>query len=308
MQTVRKWAGTWIRWTGQYLVAPLVIAFGRRPEGEEMPATVHMLVSSKTWRMGLLALLSFEYFTGRRWKLVIHEDGTVSESARKSIEAKLPGCRFVSRRESDEVVSAHLARHPACLRNRGKHNLFLKFFDVGPYLTDERFIVLDSDLFFFQRPQRILDWAEQKESACYYNQDTKEVYALPRDQIREATGVDLWERFNSGLVLMMKEAVSLDRSELLLERCESIAHHPQFFEQTLYALNASAFGAGGPLPPEYEISWTLLRRPGSICRHYVGPFKFDNLYMEGPITLFLHMTLPSLFHRKQGGKPSMPKI
>lgn len=57
------------RSAGEKIVAPLVVNLSRRPQGEEIPVSVHMLVSSKTWRMGLLAVLSLENFSGRPWRL-----------------------------------------------------------------------------------------------------------------------------------------------------------------------------------------------------------------------------------------------
>ncbi len=48
-------------------------------------------------------------------------------------------------------------------------------------------------------------------------------------------------------------------------------------------------GLGGALPSTYEISWGLFRKPHSICRHYVGAFKHDLLYIEGVTTLFWKM-------------------
>jgi hypothetical protein len=98
--------------------------------------------------------------------------------------------------------------------------------------------------------------------------------------IGEALGIDLWPRFNSGLVLLPREAVDLPLAEKLVTAFRTTAHHPQFFEQTLYGLMASAWGLGGALPPAYEISWGYLRQRGAVCRHYVGDFKYDLLYIE----------------------------
>jgi hypothetical protein len=291
---VRKSVRSLLRSVGRVMIAPVVVAAARRPDGDELPVSVHLLVSSKTWKMGLLAALSLEHFSGRRWKIFIHEDGSVDAKARSQIKAKVPGVRFVSRKEADEVTEKLLAAYPACRRNRGRHNLFLKFFDPIAFAPGHKYLILDADLFFYRRPDLLLDWAEGDERACYYNRDYKEVYALPREDIERVTGVRLWECFNSGLVCICRDAINLDLGERLLTVFESEAPHPQFFEQTLYALCASAFNRGGPLPPEYEITWNTFRRPDSICRHYVGPAKFDHLYFEGPATLFWLMTLPKL--------------
>ena len=93
---------------------------------------------------------------------------------------------------------------------------------------------------------------------------------------------------------MPRRAISLDLAGKLLSAFETTAHHPQFFEQTLYALMASDWNRGGALPLSYEISWGFFRKKGSVSRHYLGAFKHDILYLEGPITLFWKMTLPSL--------------
>ena len=292
--TIRKSIRSLLRFLGRVVIAPIVVAAARRPAGEELPVSVHLLVSSKTWRMGLLSVFSLEYFSGRRWKIFLHEDGTVDAKARSRIEAKIPGVRFVSRKEADEATEKLLAPYPACQRNRSRHNLFLKFFDPIAFAPGDKYLILDSDLFFYRRPDLLLDWALGDEKACYYNKDVKEVYALPRDDIERVMGVRLWESFNSGLLCICREAISLELAEKLLEAFEGKAPHPQFFEQTLYALCASAHDLGGPLPPEYEITWNIFRRSDSICRHYVGPAKFDHLYFEGPATLFWLMTLPKL--------------
>ena len=279
---------------GRDLAAPGVFALARRPSGAEAPISVHMLVSSRTWHAGVLAAVSFEFFTGRRWQFIIHDDGSVDERARGQIERLLPGVRFVARAEAERRAAEFLSAHPKCLANRSRHNLFLKFFDAVAFAPHERFIVLDSDVLFFDRPQEILDWADSGRGECWFNEDTKETYCISRDQIEAALGIPLWSRVNSGLCLMHKPAVSLDLSERLLASFEGNAWHPQFFEQTLFALNASAFNQGGMLPRKYDINWGYLRCKGSVCRHYVGAFKHDLLYIEGAPTLLMKMAWPAL--------------
>jgi hypothetical protein len=58
---------------------PLVLAFGHRVSAEEVPVSVHLLVSSKTWRMGILAAWRLEYFSGKRWRLYFHENASLYE-------------------------------------------------------------------------------------------------------------------------------------------------------------------------------------------------------------------------------------
>jgi hypothetical protein len=271
---------------GKHVAADAATALHRRPARSMDEPTVHMLVSSRTWHAGLLAAVAWEHHTGRRWRFFIHEDGTVDEVARKRIRAVLSDVRLVPRAEADEKLHAVLSDHPHCLAQRSKHNLFLKFSDFAAFAPGKRFIVLDSDVIFFRPPTEILEWADGESDTYHYNEDTKEKFCIPRAYLEEALGVTMWPRFNSGLVLAPKAAIDWDLAEKLLSVFEQTAHHPQFFEQTLYALMGSAWGRGGALPRSYEISWGYFRHRGAVCRHYVGAFKHDLLYIEGaPLTL-----------------------
>ncbi|MFZ4115980.1 MAG: hypothetical protein ACOYK6_04545 [Chthoniobacterales bacterium] len=281
-----------------HALGTLVASLSRRPDLEKLnnpDISVHLLVSSKTWHAGLLAAISFEFFTGRRWNLFIHEDGSVDEKARHRMERVLPGVRFIARKEAEERVQEALIDYPVCWKHRAKHNLFLKFFDVPVFAPSTRFIFLDSDVLFFKKPEEILAWADSDNEEFFYNEDTKEKYCIPRQEIQKEFPIELWPRFNSGLMLVPKKAFSLasglQLAEQFLATFEATAHHPQFFEQTLYALIASAWNRGGPLPRTYEISWGFFRDKKSIARHYVGAFKHDILYLEGPLTLFWKMFL-----------------
>lgn len=272
-------------------LSSVALGLHRRPSRTVEDLTVHTLVSSRTWHAGLLAAISFEQQTGRRWKFFIHEDGSVTEEARSKIKKLLPDVRLISRDESDTKMREVLCLYPACLEQRGQYNLFLKFSDFAAFAPGNRFIVLDSDVIFYRRPVEILDWVDSGTDMCLYNEDTKEKYCIPRVHIKEDLGIDMWPRFNSGLVLLPRLAVDFALAEKLVTTFRTTAHHPQFFEQTLYGLMASAWGRGGALPPPYEISWGYFHHRGAVCRHYVGDFKHDLLYIEAGPTLLASVLL-----------------
>ena len=143
-----------------YSLGTLITTSWKRPERmKHEDLSVHMLLSSRTWHAGLLSLISFEFFTERRWNLFIHDDGSVDAQARHRIESVLPGVRFVPRSEAEVRVREALIDYPLCWKHRSNHNLFLKFFDVPLFAPNNRFIFLDSDVLFFQQP---------KESCCSF--------------------------------------------------------------------------------------------------------------------------------------------
>ncbi len=286
LTAVRQAARRACAFVGKHFCAPWAVRLHRRPSDYIDDVSVHMLVSSRTWDAGLLSAVSLESSSGRSWQFFFHDDGTLDERVVERILQRLPDARVVRRADADERARNFLAGHPKCLEHRAKHNLFLKFFDFAAWASGDRFIVLDSDVIFFRRPPEIMDWVESGSQDYRYNEDTKEKFCIPRDYLERGLGIAMWPRFNSGLVLVPKQAMNLDLAEGLLAKFEETAHHPQFFEQTLYGLMGSVWGRGGALPRSYEISWGYFHRRGAVCRHYVGAFKHDLLFIEGaPVML-----------------------
>jgi lysophospholipase L1-like esterase len=292
MKKLRALCRRILAWVGRGL-GSLTIFFWSRPKRCEFPVPVHMLVSAVSWHCGLLAAISLEYHSQKNWRFVIHDDGTVTKSQRRIILKALSGSRFISREEAEDKMAKELQAYPHCREHRSKHNFFLKFFDSLAFVEHPKFFLLDSDVLFFKRPEEIIKWVEADSAEVFYNKDSQEKYSSPRSEIEAVYKVNLFEKFNSGLVLMQTEAMKLDLAESFLGVFEKTAHHPQFFEQTLYCLMSSVWGRGGGLPQNYEISWGYLRQRKSVCRHYVGAFKHDLLYIEGATSLFLKL-LPNM--------------
>ncbi len=267
----------------------------RRPRPHKISedgVTLHLLMSHTTCRMGLLALRSFEWQTGRLWKTYIHDDGSLTQEDIDEVNRHAPGVEVISRARADTDLAQWLEKYPRCLTNRSRHNWFLKFFDCAHYASYENYMVLDTDVIFFKRPTEILEWMRTCPTSCHFMKDARETYASPRELIRERMKLDLWEAVNSGICLMPKKAVDLDLAEHFLEQIADDARHYIFLEQTLFAVAGAAIGEGGTLPATYEISWNIRRNPAGIARHYVGNIKHDLLYAEGGGTLFLR----TLFH------------
>jgi hypothetical protein len=251
------------------------------------PVSLHMVLSHDMMLMGMLALRSFEFHTGKLWSPVIHEDGTLTDADERELQARFPDARIVRRAEADATLDDALRDYPVCRENRKKHHWFLKNFDTRHYATHDHYIVMDSDIVFFQRPDLVLDWIANRPETNWVMKDTREKYSGPREDIEREMGFPLWHKVNSGLDLMYRPSVDLALAEKFLDRCAPIAREYHFLEQSFFAVAASAWGKGGQLPPEYEISWTNFRRRGAICRHYVGPFKNDALYIEGATCFWL---------------------
>lgn len=245
------------------------------------PVSLHMVLSRDGLLMGQLTLRSLEFHSGFSWAPVLHDDGTLTDEDVLELQTNFPDATVIRRGEADLALGDALTAYPLCRMNRLKHPWFLKVFDTRHFAPHDRYIVIDSDIVFFRKPDFVLDWMEKRPETFWFMEDTKEKYSSGRAGIESEMGFPVWERVNSGLDLMFRPAVDLALAEKFLDRCAPLAREFHFLEQTFFAVAGSAWGRGGKLTADYEISWTNFRRPGAICRHYVGPFKNDALFIEG---------------------------
>ncbi|MFA7342790.1 MAG: hypothetical protein WC003_00670 [Terrimicrobiaceae bacterium] len=245
------------------------------------PVSLHMVLSRDGLLMGQLMLRSLEFHSGLSWAPVLHDDGSLTDSDVAEIRANFPDATVIRRSEADSVLGEALAAYPLCRNNRLKHPWFLKVFDTRQFAPHDRYIVIDSDIVFFRRPDFVLDWMEKRPETLWFMEDAREKYSSDRAGIEAAMGVPLWERVNSGLDLLVRPYMDLALAETFMERCAPLAREFHFLEQTFFAVIGSVWGKGGRLPREYEISWTNFHRPRAVCRHYIGPSKNDALFIEG---------------------------
>ena len=258
------------------------------------PVSLHMVLSQSGLLMGQLTLRSLEFHSGYSWSPILHDDGTLSDRDVQEIQTNFPDAIVIRRAEADRVLNEALAEYPLCRENRNKHPWFLKIFDTLHFASHDHYIVIDSDIVFFNRPDFVLEWITKRPQTFWFMEDTKEKYSSDRAGIESAMGFPVWQRVNSGLDLMVRPAVDLALAEKFLGCCEPLAREFCFLEQTFFAVVGSAWGHGGKLPKEYEISWTNFRRKRAVCRHYVGSFKHDALFVEGASVFWWQ----SLFSKK----------
>lgn len=294
LASIRSQARRRLAACGKYFLLPAA-TLGRRQDFPETGIPVHILVSSKTAPMCVLAAQSLEWFSRRKWRLVIHDDGSVRPDQRRFVEDRLPGCRFVPRAEADARAEDGLSACPASRRLRSRHNYLLKIFDPMLISGSGPWLLLDADVLFYRPAGELAAWATNPDT-FFYMVDTKESYAHPRSALIARLGSAPVDRLNAGLCTLPAGTLDPQFCERVLSALEEACPHPMFLDQTILALAAGRDQAR-PLPATYEITWAMWRSAGAICRHYVGAFKEDLLYIEGPSVLLAKMTLPALRSR-----------
>jgi hypothetical protein len=241
-------------------------------------AEVHVLTSAQDWLNLVWTLKSFYRFSGSKFKLVIHEDGTLSPEGASALRRHFPEAQLIDKQASEARVFKALQPYPRCLEFRKSNHLSLKIMDFPLFLNSERMVLLDSDVLFFKQPtallERILDTAYSLNTV---NGDVQKALTVNGTDVQETFGFRPIERFNSGLGLIHKASLQYEWMEAFLE-LPGILDHWWRIEQTLFALCSARFG-NELLPPEYDVYLTkgLGDKPS---RHYVGAIR-HLMYGEG---------------------------
>ncbi len=245
---------------------------------EQIP--VHVLTGGDNWLMATWMLASWFHFTQRNWRVIIHDDGHLPPEARSAFVKLAPGVRGVSAVEADRPVLEALNEHPACREYRLAHPLARKIFDVPILTQSNRFIILDSDLLFFRKPEAILRWCAEGAGQCWFNRHVNQAMPISRSQVRAKLGIDMWHQVNSGLCLIDRDAIDFALCERALRETTLMDKHISQVEQTLFAICASARGRGGLLPDEYEVSDAPNSSPNAVARHYASSSR-DRFFADG---------------------------
>jgi hypothetical protein len=247
----------------------------------ESSVEVHLLTSKRDWLCAAWTLASLVHFSGRRWPMVVHDDGTLPQKARQTFTRMFGNLRIVSRPDADREVEAQLTDHPRCLAYRRSHPLALKLFDCPLLAQAPRILLLDSDVLFFRRPEEVLAWVDRGEAESFFNPDFQDAYTISREDAQARWGIDLWPMVNTGLSLLPRAILDLGLCEKWLGDAAIIApEHIAWREQTLLALSASRLGRGGLLPESYEVSFNPEMANNAVTRHYVGDMR-SQFYAEG---------------------------
>ena len=217
-----------------------------------MSVPVHVLTGEKDWQLCAWMLASFFHHTEHTWNVVIHDDGTLTEEIRREFSALFKTARIIPRAQADATLDAVLKPLPFAYEYRGMHPLALKIFDMPYYCEAPRFIMLDSDVLFFNHPREIMDWVGSGAKECWFNEDIAEGSLLPASDAIEDLGVKLWPRVNSGIALITKEAIDFEfcdraRPELHAEILDRVFFREQAAFRDVFIEPAFVRAAAGPV-------------------------------------------------------------
>ena len=210
----------------------------------------------------------------RKWKLVFHDDGTLSSKDVNILRSHFPSATVILKEEADREMERILP--PACKSLRKNFVTNVKLFDFAHFSDGKAYLALDADVLFFGNPDELYETLTEAGTFIRWNQDppTARSFSHSEEEIFEKTGIRA-TRFNSGLVAVPRPFTKWDQIETWL----SAMGEPQSWtvEQTVFALVAFSQG-GQPLPNTYDILETYW--PDVISEHYYWRSR-RNMYRYG---------------------------
>jgi hypothetical protein len=260
------------------VVRPWILATPPFDQTDDTRYEIHVLTSADDWINLLWALKTFYYWSGRRYALCIHDDGTLTPTACGHLRTAFPKARIIHRSESDKRLEPMLAAYPRSREFRATNKLALKVFDFQAYLEAERLMLLDSDILFFGAPSSLLALIEDPATTFNtLNKDWRPGYSFETELVQPLLDFTLPPLINAGLGLIHRDSVRFEWVEEFLV-LPGIMSHSHQIEQTLTALCSARFGYR-MLPEEYDVHMGP-RRPDAPSRHYTGPIR-HMMYDEG---------------------------
>ena len=186
---------------------------------EQQPATIRSLVCHRDVEMAVACLGSLLRFSRDPLRLVLHEDGSLTDADVARLSERLPVAGLIRRRDADDEMDDRLGRHPRARRYRYRHPLALKLLDV-PLLSDGDMAFCDTDVLFVRPFRDLLRWPDPITSIMFMA-DGREAYSVRPWELMGRDRVHLVSRVNSGLIAMRARAYDLDFVEWCLGRFDS---------------------------------------------------------------------------------------
>ncbi len=232
------------------------------------PAVVRTLLCHSHVDMALSCLGSLRSGSRDPFRLIVHDDGTLSDADRERLRKDLAVEDFVSRSEADERMAAVLAKHPHAAAYRRRQIYGLKLFDVPLLAGESAITMIDSDILFVRPFSGLFAWAAEGIRARFM-QDTWHAYSVRPWRIGWA--VALPSRINVGLVQLQRADYDLDFIDHFLGNEKNFAL-PHFVEQTAWAALGQRIGCTKVDPRQLMVMHAGLAVDEQLAGiHFVSP-------------------------------------
>jgi len=241
----------------------------------EPPLTLHLLTGKKYWDQTAFCLWTFARHTGRPLRPWLYDDGTLAPEHLEPLIRLFPETRLVTREETVARLNTWLPqkRFPFLRERWSSYPNIRKL--INPHLGERGWkLVLDSDLLFFRRPDRLIHWLDAP-TRPLHAVDCETCYGYSRALMNSLADTPPADLVNVGLTGLDSGQIDWERLEhwcaVLIGR--EGTHY--FLEQALVAMLIA--GQSCEVMPVSEYVTGPVEPEASACaavmHHYVANSK-----------------------------------
>ena len=136
------------------------------PCNPEAATGIHTAVPHRYLYAYLVAIKSFLRFHADA-AVYVHDDGSLLEADKELIRRHVPGAKVIDRAWADREFAERVGDE-FLIKVRKSYTSYLKLFDPTLVSTNQRILIVDTDVLFLHRPEAIIEWAQHGGPAWYH--------------------------------------------------------------------------------------------------------------------------------------------
>jgi hypothetical protein len=245
---------------------------------------LHTLTCQKDFINTIWSLKSFYNFAEIRPRLVVYNDGSLTNDSKKIFYDHFLNCEIIDREDFNYDMEKFLKSYKSCLKYVKFKSFYcaLKLFGPMFYTRSDYILYFDSDVLFFNKPSELLECIENR--TPFFMSDYQDAYSHSLEFLERMINFHIISKVNAGLFHVAKRDF-VDNMELVdsyLRKVPEIGSNDRRVnrhEQTLVAILLSKAN-GVRLGHDYQISKQPVTDK-TVCHHFVNDGSRPDFYRIG---------------------------
>lgn len=272
--------GTW-PFLQRYSTFPRILTLGPVELESAGTTAVHVLLCERDVVMLHWMLRSLLSVWSKPFRVVIHDDGSLSRETIASLRATFIGIEVIGAKEAESRMAVLLCDYPGLLRWWPTTHWAKKALDVYLLADSKYMILLDADVLFFGEPSSLF----AEESASTWMRDSSYMLDIESQASVGLFGGHPLPPLNAGVGRIERARFDLDLAAALLE----VVPRPSN-DMVFHAVMTAQRGDFELLPDAYDCGLESGLK-GVLVRHYTNPVRFW-YYEEGIPHAARNLNLP----------------
>jgi hypothetical protein len=226
--------------------------------------------------LALTCLSSLKRCSANPVRLILHDDGSLTDEDAARLETTLAPARVIRRKDADERMADELRKLPVSAAFRKETCMGLKLCDSLYYNTDPTYIYVDADIFFFRPFKDLFTFPDADTHALFMHDALENTYSFRSWDLALCPRMTLPQQVNAGLCAVRREKYDPQFIEWFLANPRHARNrHHGVPEQTAWAVLAMKINGRKWDQRDIAVSFPgMAVTPRLIAAHFVGMFRY----------------------------------